>query len=218
LVDLTDEEAELLSLVARGDQVHVPWPKRLLYDTDFFCSVPVPKIHCMTGISLSIKNQWGCVPDTLRLRFHPYFNEVIWQLNARLPRAFAVLDGRYGLTRQGPMEGDVVEVGCVGVASSLGACDVAGTALMCIDSDRITHLKRARQNGFLPRRGDVKITGPFERYAVPGRFFLKRNIWNYVALTAWWSPTWNRLVYLSSISDVLHRIMYMFRKRPESLS
>jgi uncharacterized protein (DUF362 family) len=218
IANLSAEESELVTVNARGGTIDIPWPKRLLHDIDGFCSLPVPKIHCMTGISLAIKNQWGCVPDTLRLRFHPYFNDAMWQLNALLPNAFAVLDGRFGLTRQGPMEGDAVEVGCIAVASSLGACDVVGAALMCIDPHRVVHIQRGIESHFVPSLGEVEVVGPFSDFSVPGRFYLKRNFWNYVALSAWLSPAWNRIVYMSRASDVLHRIMYSIRKRPDSLS
>jgi uncharacterized protein (DUF362 family) len=218
LVNLVKEDKVELTLVARGREVLMPWPRRLVEGADYFCSVPVPKVHCLTGISLAIKNQWGCVPDTLRLRFHPFFDEVITQLNARLPNAFALLDGRYGLTRQGPIEGDAVELGCAVLASSLGACDVVGAKIMGIDPASIRHLAIARRAGLLPALAEVEIEGPLDQFVKPGQFFLNRSIWNYVALSAWLSPKWNEIVYLSSASDLLHKVMYTVRKRPASLN
>jgi hypothetical protein len=46
-------------------------------------------------------------------------------------------------------------------------------------------------------------------------FRLKRNFWNYVARTAWYSKTWNHMVYESAISKPLHDLMYLFRERPK---
>lgn len=53
----------------------------LLEECDHFITFPVPKVHAMTGISLSYKNQWGCVPNTMRLRYHPVFSEAIFAIN-----------------------------------------------------------------------------------------------------------------------------------------
>jgi uncharacterized protein (DUF362 family) len=48
--------------------VRIALPKFLCESNIHTLTIPVPKVHCMTGISLSLKNQWGCLPDMMRLR------------------------------------------------------------------------------------------------------------------------------------------------------
>ena len=47
-------------------KVKVQLPNLLLEEIDCFISVPVLKVHVMTGVTLSIKNLWECHPDTMR--------------------------------------------------------------------------------------------------------------------------------------------------------
>ena len=55
-------------------RVKVQLPKFLLEEIDCFISVPVLKVHVMTEVTLSIKNLWGCYPDTMRCLHHQNFN------------------------------------------------------------------------------------------------------------------------------------------------
>jgi uncharacterized protein (DUF362 family) len=73
IVNLNDEPRELISFHSGQKTCRLPLPTRLLKETDLFISMPVPKIHCMTGLTLSYKNQWDCVPDIMRLRQHYVF-------------------------------------------------------------------------------------------------------------------------------------------------
>lgn len=60
----------------KGRDYKVPFPVLLLDETDLFITVPVPKIHMNTGVSMSIKNQWGCIPEpSIRLKLHPVLEE-----------------------------------------------------------------------------------------------------------------------------------------------
>jgi len=45
-------------------------PEIFFNEIDFSISCPVPKVHCMTKVTLSYKNQWGCLPDVMRLKNH----------------------------------------------------------------------------------------------------------------------------------------------------
>src|SRR5437899_883072 len=65
LVELSDWELGSVSVTSRhGRPLDVPIPRPLLQDFRAIVSLPVPKVHCMTGVSLSLKNLWGCIADT----------------------------------------------------------------------------------------------------------------------------------------------------------
>jgi uncharacterized protein (DUF362 family) len=71
-------------------------------DIDYLITMPVPKIHNNTGVSLSFKNQWGCIPEPNdRLRMHPYFKHVILEVNKAIKTKMAIVDGKYGLDING---------------------------------------------------------------------------------------------------------------------
>lgn len=181
-------------------------------EVDFSISCPVPKVHCMTKITLSYKNQWGCLPDVMRLKNHYMFDYVISQVSAILKFKYAFLDGKYGLNNNGPMVGDPVEVNWFVASNSLGAFDMVVAEMMGFDWRKIGHLNMAAKYGFLPRRDNIKVIGDIE--FLRRKFVLKRNFWNYPALAAFHSKRLTHLFYFSDYAKLLHDIMYTFRKRP----
>jgi len=181
-------------------------------EIDFSISCPVPKVHCMTTITLSYKNQWGCLPDVMRLKNHYMFDYIISKVSDILKFKYAFLDGRYGLTNNGPMVGDPIEVNWFAASNSLGAFDMIVSEMMGFNWEGIGHLKMAAKYGFIPNRENIQVIGDIE--SLKRKFVLKRNIWNYPALTAFHSPKLTHLFYFSIWAKLLHDVMYTFRKRP----
>jgi uncharacterized protein (DUF362 family) len=99
-------------------------PEIFFDEIDFSITCPVPKAHCMTKVSLSYKNQWGCLPDAMRLRNHYMFDHIISKISDILKFKYAFLDGKYGLNNNGPMVGDPIEVNWFVASNSLGAFDM----------------------------------------------------------------------------------------------
>jgi uncharacterized protein (DUF362 family) len=190
----------------------IAMPKIFFNEIDFSISCPVPKVHCMTGITLSYKNQWGCLPDTMRLKNHYMFDYIISKISDILKFRYAFLDGKYGLTNNGPMVGDPVEVNWFAAANSLGAFDMIVSAMMGFNWEKVGHLKSAARYGYMPKRDEINILGDVE--ALKKKFVLKRAFWNYPALIAFQSKKLTELVYLSRWAKLIHDIMYTFRKRP----
>src|SRR5580704_3740674 len=60
LINLSTLPAEERTGVVAGRAVTVRLPRYLLRDVEVFLTAPVPKIHATTGVSLGLKNQWGC--------------------------------------------------------------------------------------------------------------------------------------------------------------
>lgn len=195
-------------------QFKVEYPA-LLEDSDHFITFPVPKVHAMTRISLSYKNQWGCVPNTMRLRYHPVFNEAIFAINQIPKNKFTIIDGTYGLTRSGPMVGDVFDWGWLLVGNSLEAADLIVSKMMKVDLRSILHYKKAFKAGLVPKEQEIRLNQSYKPF-VSDKFYLKRDIWNYLALSAWLHPWINHFFYESFAAELLHKIMYTFRKRPIS--
>lgn len=84
--------------------------------------MPVPKIRCMTGLSLGFKNQWGCIPDTMRLRYHHIFDDAIIAIN-KILKPVVISDGTYFLDINGPMEGVPVKMDLIIASNNVGAFD-----------------------------------------------------------------------------------------------
>jgi len=190
----------------------VPLPSFLLDETDLFVTVPVPKVHSNTGISVSLKNQWGIIqqPD-LRLKLHPYFNEVIYQVNKALPQSISVVDGRYGLTRSGPMRGDVLDLEWMLVGDDFFGVDQVVCRMMGFDPATIPHLRHvARRDGWLDLQR-VKFNKDFRLFVNHG-FYLEREWTDYPGLLTFNSRTLAYVGYESLLARPLHWLLYRFRE------
>jgi len=203
-----------VALEAAGKPYLIELPNLFYEEIDFSITCPVPKVHCMTKITLSFKNQWGCVPDTMRLKNHYVFDEIISQIAQKLKFKYAFLDGKYGLDINGPMMGVPVEVNWFVASNSLGAFDQIVAEMMGVDWRKVGHLRMAEKQGCMPKREDMAIVGDIT--ALKREFTLKRDIWNYPALAAFYSKELTHLFYFSRWAKLLHDIMYTFRKRPIS--
>lgn len=212
VVNLSKLPSRTVELKAKGKPYFIDLPVLLLDEVDFCITCPLPKIHCMTQITLSFKNQWGCLPDAMRLKNHYVFHEIIGQVCEKLKFKYAFLDGKYGLDNNGPMMGDPVKVNWFAAANSLGAFDVIVAEMMGFDWEEICHLKMAQKYGLIPKKEDIKVIGDMESLKMD--FALKRTFWNYPALFAFNSKQLTYFFYFSKWSKLLHDIMYTFRQKP----
>lgn len=212
VVNLSRQPSQSVALKTKHGQYTLELPSLFFNEIDFSISCPLPKVHCMTGITLSYKNQWGCLPDMMRLKNHFVFNEIISQVCNILKFRYAFLDGKFGLDDNGPMVGTPVEVDWFVAANNLGAFDIVVSEMMGIDWKTIQHLKEAHKLGFVPERSEIEVIGDLESLKRP--FKLRRTFWNYPALIAFKSSYLTHLVYFSRWAKLLHDIMYTFRKRP----
>lgn len=208
--------SELRSRTVEIDTKYGPYrielPAVFFDEADFSITCPLPKVHCMTRITLSYKNQWGCIPDTMRLKSHYLFDHIISKISETMKFRYAFLDGRYGLDVNGPMVGTPVEVNWFVASNSLGAFDRILSEMMGFDYRDVGHLKIADKYGLIPKKHDIKLVGDFE--SLRRKFFLKRDLWNYPALVAFHSRYLTHLFYCSRWATLLHDIMYTFRERP----
>jgi uncharacterized protein (DUF362 family) len=187
----------------------VPLPRLILDETDLFITMPVPKVHSNTGISLSLKNQWGIIqqPD-LRLKLHPHFKPVIYHINKALPRSISVLDGKFGLTRNGPMLGDVLELDWLVVGDNLFALDKIVCQMMGFDPAEIPHLRYAlsRENA-----DPIEMNTGFEPF-VCRDFYLERKWTDYPGWFTFHSRALAYVGYESALARPLHWLLYRFRE------
>lgn len=214
VVNLCEEPREMISFRSGMSEHQLPLPTRLLHETDLFISMPVPKVHAMTGLTLGYKNQWGRVPDIMRLRRHFIFDDAIVAINKAL-RPAIVADGTYFLDDNGPMDGTSVRMDLVIAASDAGAFDHYASELMRFPWKRVRHLRRAAKLGDMPASlSDIAFNvAPSE--AGGHVFRLNRTLRNYIALAGFNSRFLTWLGYESWFGKVvLHSILYAIAGRP----
>ncbi|MBI3417690.1 MAG: DUF362 domain-containing protein [Verrucomicrobia bacterium] len=212
VVNVSFTEPEIFKLRVGSRKISVPVPRLLLHEVDAFITLPVPKIHMNTLVSMSIKNQWGCLQDpNERLKLHPYFAEVMFELNRRLPRAHSIIDGRFGLNRSGPMSGDVVELNWLLAANDLVAADRVCCRLMQIDERRVKYLQHFRREGWWTPFDDITITDGWESFRKE-RFYLARKWTDLPGFACFNNSFLAWLGYHSPLAGFAHWLLYLFRE------
>ena len=122
---------------------------RVLRETDVVVSMPKLKTHHWVGVTLSLKNCFGCMPgrvygwpkDVFHVRGIP---ESIVDIAAAVRPSLAIIDGIVGMQGDGPIHGRSRP----GRASSSSrrdpvAADVTGARLMGMDPEKVPYLMEA---------------------------------------------------------------------------
>jgi uncharacterized protein (DUF362 family) len=212
IVNLSFTEPEWLKIRVGLRQLRVPVPKLLLHEIGAFITLPVPKVHLNTGVSMSIKNQWGCIQEPAeRLKLHPFFAEVIYEINSRLPRAHSIIDGRYGLNRSGPMLGDPVELNWLLVANDLVAADRVCCRLMKLDESKIRYFSHFRNRGWWTEFSKIGLRSDWEQFQKI-QFFMRRKWTDLPGLACFNSAFLAWLGYRSPFAGLAHKLLYLFRE------
>lgn len=212
IINLSKIPSQIVEIDTLQGPYSLALPKIFFSEIDFSISCPLPKIHCMTKVTLSYKNQWGCLPDIMRLKNHYRFQYLISRISNLLKFQYAFLDGKYGLDNKGPMVGDPVELDWFVAGNSLGAFDMIVAKMMGFNWKNVSYLQIADKYGYLPREQDINIIGDIN--SLQKKFHLKRELWNYPALMAFRSKFLTHLFYFSHLAKPLHQIMYSVRKKP----
>jgi uncharacterized protein (DUF362 family) len=184
----------------------------LLEETDLFITVPVPKIHAMTYVSLGFKNQWGCIPDVKRLKHHADFKYKVLAINRLLRTRLAVFDGSVFLDRHGPLAGDPVPMDLL-IAGEVGVATRVCCKMMTVDPSAVPHLSLAMAEGMMPRTLDgIEMSTDIER--LQRSFSLKRSVFDWVAYAVFQNRLATRILYNSAVAKPLHEVLYALKGRP----
>jgi len=109
-------------------------------------TLPVMKTHNKTTITISLKNQWGCIPK-MRHMYHLCLTEALSDVNTALGVKFSVVDGTIAMEGNAPKTGIPREVGIVGAGGDLVEVDSVFANLMGFNPWEIPHLAEAERRG-----------------------------------------------------------------------
>jgi uncharacterized protein (DUF362 family) len=210
--NLSEGRRERVTGEIAGRETSVELPASLLHDTDCFITLPVPKIHAMTVVSLGFKNQWGCIPSEMRIREHAGFARKVLLVHRALRPKIALFDAAHILDRTGPMVGVPVRMNLLLASDDIGAGSLACCRIMKIDPMRVKHFRLAREERLFPGTdAELMLNQPLERFS-SHHFVLRRTPVNWVALAAFHSKTITSLIYDSSAADWIHALLYKARR------
>jgi uncharacterized protein (DUF362 family) len=212
IVNLSNLTRKSINFEYQNKAFQLDLPALLVEDIDILITMPVPKVHGNTTVSLTFKNQWGCIPENKdRLRLHPYFKHVILEVNKAIKSKVAIIDGLYGLTENGPMRGKPIQTNWLMVTEGIGTgarlcCEIMGFPL-----SSVPHLRYAEENHWIPSRDAIQLNQDLAPF-VKEKFSLRRKFTDYPGLLAFNHAWIAHLAYFSPLSDILHRLLYLVRE------
>ena len=117
-------------------------------EADVVVSMPKLKTHHWVGVTLSLKNCFGCMPgrvygwpkNVFHIRTCP--GSIVDIAGAVRP-SLAIVDGIVGMEGDGPLRGDSIAAGVLVVSRDPVAADVTSARLMGMDPEKIEYLMEA---------------------------------------------------------------------------
>lgn len=140
---------------------------RAPYEADVLITLPKLKTHAMAYFTGAVKNQFGCIPGTLKATWHTRmpeannFCKMLLDLNKLVNTNFAILDGIVAMEGNGPKNGKSKKMNTIIMGKSLTAVDSTAVRLIGYDNPLdIPVLKEAYDHKWgyvLPN--DIEILG-----------------------------------------------------------
>jgi len=119
---------------------------QIFMDADVVINVPCIKTHQITGVTVSLKNYFGLMPNP-RDRWHGTIERVLPDIARARPTALVVVDGLVGMEGEGPIEGTGVVMNVILAGRDMVAVDTVATTIMGFDPKRVEHIQHAAQRG-----------------------------------------------------------------------
>lgn len=120
-------------------------PKTIV-DADFLISVPKMKTHHWVGVTISMKNLFGCVPGRKygwpkNLLHHRGISHCILDLVHMIKPSFALVDGIEAMEGDGPINGTLKKAGVLVLGSDFAAVDSTCARIMKIDPTLLPYIQ-----------------------------------------------------------------------------
>ncbi len=147
-VDLNVAPVERRALSTSYTSLGELWLPTPVVDADVVLSMPKMKAHHWVGVTLSMKNCFGCVPG----RIYGWPKNVLhWQgvpqsvidVAAAVAPGLVIVDGIVGMEGDGPIMGTPIDAGHLVFGTDPVATDATTARLMGIDPERVDYLREA---------------------------------------------------------------------------
>jgi uncharacterized protein (DUF362 family) len=126
---------------------------------DLLIDIPKIKTHKYAGLTCSMKNLFGLVPEPRRIVYHRWLDSIIAQIAKTLSgKTIIVVDGLVGMEGNGPLYGEAVQLDLLMAGKNLWAVDRTVCDLISIPPERIGYLRIAEDLG-LAEDGIIELVG-----------------------------------------------------------
>jgi uncharacterized protein (DUF362 family) len=119
----------------------------LLRDADCFISMAKLKTAMLTKITCCLKNQFGCIPYSRKIKFHNKLDDVIVDSNLSMKPNFCIVDGIIGMGgTKGPNDGVPLNYGAVISGKDPVAVDSVCAKILGFNPYFVEHIRKAQES------------------------------------------------------------------------
>jgi uncharacterized protein (DUF362 family) len=216
LVNLSILPSRYIEDIIQGKRVKVQVPDLLVDGIDCFISVPVLKVHVMTAITLSMKNLWGCYPDTMRCLHHKYLSRKLALLTKVINPKIVLIDGSYALDGHGPMYGEAVKTDLLVAVNNPVVADAFGSMIMGIPVSQVEHILIAEKEGLgITNLNAVQFNDDWKKYKM--QFTINKTVIDRFSTILFNSECMAKLVMDSPMKSIIYRVVAKMRTADEKL-
>jgi len=177
---LSLDELELVKINWKYGKVMLP---RVVLEADLYINLPKLKTHCLTVVTLSIKNQKGLVPAEWKKLIHKLgLQQPVVELLKVISPHLVVMDGIEGMEGEGPLKGKRIKSRVLIIGDNALETDIVGSRIMGIKETEVEHLRYALNEGL----GDLNPSVFGDDIALLIKPFKRAN------------PEWGRILKVSS--------------------
>lgn len=127
----------------RFQNIRVP---ETIASSDLLVSMAKMKTHTLTTISCSLKNMYGCIMSSNKIKFHDYLDEAIVDACAAMRPDFSIVDGIIGMGGpKGPIDGVPIQAGLIVAGLDPVAVDAASATIMGVNPNYVGHVRKAQE-------------------------------------------------------------------------
>lgn len=214
VINLSSLPSTFVESKIQSKKVKVQLPKMLLEEVDCFISVPVLKVHVATGMSLGLKNLWGCYPDTMRCLHHQNLDCKLALMAKFLNPKITVVDGLYALDGHGPMFGDPVKTDLIWVSNNVVVADTLGAMIMRVPLKKVKHVMVAEKEGIgTTDLKNVRINTDWRQYG--RQFQIRKTLLDRASSLLFHSDIVAKLVLASPFTSLIYKVAYKLRSPEE---
>lgn len=132
-------------------------PEILLKATKFI-SVARLKTHMQYKMTCILKNQYGLISNKYKSKYHPFMNEVLFDINNFIKPCLCIVDAREVMEGYGPSSGRIRKMDLILVGNQSEAVDYIAAKIIGFNPSSIPYLKYSlrRKNVSKP---DIELIG-----------------------------------------------------------
>lgn len=121
----------------------------IIESSDFFITHPKLKTHSSHGIYITgaLKNQFGCLMEKNKAKYHSVIHEIIADLNQVFTPDLVIMDAIIAMTGYGPTDGIPQRLNLLLASIDPVAIDALGASLFGFNPYKIKYLKLSSQKG-----------------------------------------------------------------------